>query len=221
MSRSGVSRKPAAPNSNASQSSALSRSNRSGKRWVRRVIASLDKHVKDGRFKGWIDCVAMCFPAAIQQIDLDASVNWLAGVDANRSVAKIGAGFTVPNTELNDLDFIAIRADELFAEIARKPTRLEFELRRNSRRHEQRALVNPPSFTDFCVAFCQRAHATIMRSARLDVTQDPGSARVSQFWGAQAASLCSPALENTRDTCATPWRLDCRSLFLFCQHWFA
>ncbi len=74
----------------------------------KRVIASLDKHVKDGRFKGWIDCVAMCFPAAIQQIDLDASVNWLAGVDANRSVAKIGAGFTVPNTELSDVDFIAV-----------------------------------------------------------------------------------------------------------------
>src|SRR6266699_3187543 len=26
----------------------------------KRVIASLDKHVKEGRFKCWMDCVAMC-----------------------------------------------------------------------------------------------------------------------------------------------------------------
>src|SRR5262249_46387615 len=65
----------------------------------KRMIAPLHKDVKNGCFKGWIGGVTVCFPAAIQQIDLDASVNWLAGVDANRSVAKIRSGFTVPNTD--------------------------------------------------------------------------------------------------------------------------
>ena len=70
----------------------------------------------------------MRFPAAIQQVDLDASVHGLARVDANGSVAKIRAGLTIPNSELDDINFIAIRGDEVFSEISRKPMRLEFEL---------------------------------------------------------------------------------------------
>src|SRR5207249_3085476 len=38
----------------------------------KRAVASLDKYVKHRRFEGWIGCVPVCFPAAIQQIDLDA-----------------------------------------------------------------------------------------------------------------------------------------------------
>jgi hypothetical protein len=94
----------------------------------KRVIAPLDEYVKDRRFKCRIDRVTMRFPAAIQQVDLDASVNGLARIDANGSVAKIRAGFTVPNSELDDINFIAIRGDEVFSEISRKPTRLKFEL---------------------------------------------------------------------------------------------
>jgi hypothetical protein len=94
----------------------------------KRTITSLDKHVKDGRFKGWIGCVTVCFPAAIYQIDLDATRNWPVAVDPNCSIAKIRAGFTIPNTKLNDVDFVAIRADEFFPEISRKPTRLQLQL---------------------------------------------------------------------------------------------
>ena len=73
------------------------------------AVASLDKDVKDGRFERWIRGMTVRFPTAIQQIDFDAAANWFAAVDANRSVAKIRAGFAVPGAELDDVDFIAGR----------------------------------------------------------------------------------------------------------------
>src|SRR5206468_6691014 len=109
-----------------------------------------------------------------QQIDLDASVNWLAGVDANCSVAKIRAGFTVPNAELHDVDFIAVRAGKLVPKIAGKPTRLQLQLGRNSRRREKRALMNASCIAHLRVALCQRAHARIMRTAYGNVTRSFG-----------------------------------------------
>src|SRR5438477_388249 len=69
-------------------------------------------------------------------VDLVATVNWFATVDPNCSIAKIRAGFTIPNTKLNDVDFVAIRADEFFPEISRKPTRLQLQLGWNPRRDE-------------------------------------------------------------------------------------
>jgi hypothetical protein len=52
----------------------------------------------------------------------------LAAVNPNCSIAKIRAGFAIPNAELNDIDFIVICADKLSAEISGEPTRLQFQL---------------------------------------------------------------------------------------------
>jgi hypothetical protein len=83
--------------------------------------------VKRGRFERWIRRMTMRFPAAIEEIDFDGTVNWFAAVDPNCSIAKIRAGFMVPNTELDNIDFVTIRADELFPKISRKPTRLHLQ----------------------------------------------------------------------------------------------
>jgi hypothetical protein len=84
--------------------------------------------VEHGCFENWIRRVAMGFPVAIEQIDFDGTVNWFAAVDPNCRVAKIRTVFTVPNTELDDIDLIAIRADELPSEISGKPAGLQLQL---------------------------------------------------------------------------------------------
>ena len=128
--------------------------------------------MKYGRFKGWIGCVTVCFPTPIQQIDLDTTRNWAVAIDPNCSIPKIRAGFTVPNPELNDFDLIAIRADEFFPKVSRKPTRLQLQLGWNPRRCEQRALMNASRIAHLRVALCQRAHARIMRTAMENVTAE-------------------------------------------------
>ena len=89
----------------------------------KRLIASLYKHVKDGRFEGWIGCVTVCFPAAIQQIDLDAPPNRLAAIYPNCSIPKVGTRFAVPSPELDDIDLVSGSANKMPAEIASKPAR--------------------------------------------------------------------------------------------------
>jgi len=87
----------------------------------------------------------MCFPAAIEQIDLYATANWLAAIYPNCSITKVRASFAVPDAELDDLDFVSGSADKLFAEISGKPARLQLQLGWNSRRNEQRALTDASS----------------------------------------------------------------------------
>jgi hypothetical protein len=88
------------------------------------AVTSLDKDVKHSRFEGWIGRVAMCFPTAIKQVDLDAAANWLAAIYPNCSIAKIRTSLTVPRAELDDVDLVSGGAGKVFAEIAGKPARL-------------------------------------------------------------------------------------------------
>jgi hypothetical protein len=68
------------------------------------------------------------FPAPVEQIDFDATINWFAPVDSNCGIAKIRAGFPVPHTELNYIDLVAIGAHELPSEISGKPACLQLQL---------------------------------------------------------------------------------------------
>ena len=97
------------------------------------ALASLDKDVKHSCFKGWISRVTVGFPTAIKQIDLDAAANRLALINPNCSIAKVGTGFTVPSAELDDIDLVSCRADELLTKISGKPARLQFQLGWDSR----------------------------------------------------------------------------------------
>jgi hypothetical protein len=63
----------------------------------------------------------MCFPTAIAHIQLDPAPNRLTAVYPDRSIAKIGSGFAVPRTELDDVDFVTSSADKVFAEISGEP----------------------------------------------------------------------------------------------------
>jgi len=126
--------------------------------------------VKHSRFESWIRCVPVCFPAAIEQIDLDAAANGLVVIDPNCSVTKIRSCFAVPSAELNDLDFISGGGDKMLAEISGKPACLQLQFRWNSRRREQRALMNASCIAHLRVALCQRAHARIMKRRGANVT---------------------------------------------------
>ena len=90
-----------------------------------------------------IGCVTVAFPTPIGNIKLDAAPNRLAAVYPDRSIAKIRPGFAVPCAELDDIDFVTGRGDKVFAEISRKPARLQLQFIWNARRDKQRTLTNP------------------------------------------------------------------------------
>src|SRR5947208_15442488 len=92
------------------------------------AVAPLDKHVQHSPIKGWIGRMTVCFPAAIQKIDLDATANWIAAVDSNRSISKIRACFAIPRTKLNNIDLVTGGSNEVFAEISSEPAGLQLEL---------------------------------------------------------------------------------------------
>jgi hypothetical protein len=100
------------------------------------MVTSLDKNVKHSRFERWVSRVTMCFPTAIKQIDLDAAANRFSAIYPNCSIAKVRASFTVPGTELDNLDLVSGRADKLFAEVSGKPARLQLQFRWQSRRRK-------------------------------------------------------------------------------------
>jgi hypothetical protein len=89
--------------------------------------------VQHSLIKSWIGRVTVGFPTPIQQIDLDATANWITAVYPNCSIAKIRARFSVPSTELNNIDLVACGGNEVFAEISGEPASLQLELRWNSR----------------------------------------------------------------------------------------
>src|SRR6266481_6953384 len=135
------------------------------------TVASLDKNVKHSRFERRIDRVTVCFPIAIEQVDLDAAATRLAPIYANCSITKIRASLAVPGAELDDLDFVSGSTNKTFAKIPGKPARLQFQLRWDSRRDKQRALTNAIGIAHLRVVICQSAHARIMKKARAKVTR--------------------------------------------------
>src|SRR5438876_33066 len=115
------------------------------------AVALLGEHVEHSLFKCRIRRVPVRFPVAIDQIDLDTTANWFTPVDPNRSIAKIGSGFTIPNTKLDNLDLVAGVADKVFPKIPSKPARLQLQFRWNPRRDEQSPLANTTDIAELCV----------------------------------------------------------------------
>src|SRR5205085_1713807 len=136
----------------------------------KRAIASLDKHMERGCFESRIGCVTVGFPAAIEQIYLDAARNWVAAIYSNCGITKIRSGLPIPGAELDNFDLISAGADKMFAEVSGKPARLQLQLGRNSRRHEQGAFTHASHVTHLHIALYERAHPRIMRSACANVT---------------------------------------------------
>ena len=114
--------------------------------------------------------MTVCFPTAIEQIDLDATANRLSAVYSNCSITKIRTGFAVPGAELDNIDLVSSSADKMFAEISGKPARLQLQLGWDARRDEKRAFTYTSGIARLRVAFCKGAHAQIMRRARSNVT---------------------------------------------------
>ena len=63
------------------------------------------ENMQYGSVEGRIGCVAVDLPILIGEIELNASADKFA-VDPDRRVRKIGTGFTIPSTELHDLDLL-------------------------------------------------------------------------------------------------------------------
>ena len=103
----------------------------------------LDEDVKDGVIERGIRGMAVRFPTAIGQVELDGAPKRLAAIDANRGVGKIGSGFAVPSAELNDLDLVAGYGSETPAEIAGEPAGLQFEFGRRAERGKEGAFMDP------------------------------------------------------------------------------
>jgi hypothetical protein len=140
----------------------------------KRAITSLNKHVKHGSFESRIGGVSVCFPAAIEQIDLDAAGNWFAAIYSNCSITKIRSSFAVPRAELDNVDLVSAGADKAFAEISGKPARLQLQLRWNSRCDEQGAFAHSSRVAHLRIALYERAHPRIMRRVRANVTYVSG-----------------------------------------------
>ncbi len=87
--------------------------------------------------------MTMCFPTAINNVELDAAADWLATVYPDRGIAKVGSGFAIPSAELDDVDLVAGGRDKMFAKISGEPTRLQLQFAGNSLRREERPLTDP------------------------------------------------------------------------------
>jgi len=74
----------------------------------------------------------LCFPTAINNIELDAAADWLAAVYLDCGIAKIGSSFTISAVKLDDVDLVTGNADETFAEITGEPARLQFQFSWNA-----------------------------------------------------------------------------------------
>src|SRR3954466_11569336 len=98
--------------------------------------------MKDDAVERRVGGMAVAFPTAIGQVELDGAADRIAAVDSNRGVGKIRAGFAVPGAELDDVDLIAGDGSKAPPEITREPAGLELEFARSAQRGEEGALVD-------------------------------------------------------------------------------
>src|SRR5207248_3760291 len=89
------------------------------------TVALFDEHVQHGLLKCRISRMTVCFPTAINNVELDAAADWLAAVYPDRGVAKIGSGLAIPGAKLDDVDLVGSGCDKMFAEISCEPARLQ------------------------------------------------------------------------------------------------
>ena len=135
------------------------------------AIAFVDENVKDCFVECGIRGMAMQLPIAVDQIDFDATATRFVAVDLNHRIGKIGTGFAIPSSELDDVDLFAGGADEISAELAGEPARLELELVRDAEWKKKRPFLNARAREHFAIAVGAGGHQRIMRIIRLNVTR--------------------------------------------------
>jgi len=96
--------------------------------------------------------MAMRFPTAIGQVELDRAANRFAAVDPDRRVGKIRTGFPIPGAELDDLDLVAGYRRKSSPKIAREPARLEFQFSRRAEGGKKRAFMDTRGIAKLGVA---------------------------------------------------------------------
>ena len=101
------------------------------------AVALMNEDVQDRVVEGGVGGVAVCFPAAIRQVELDRAADRIAAIEPDDGVGEIRAGGAIPGAELDDLDVIAGDGTESPAEVAGKPARLQFQFARRALRQER------------------------------------------------------------------------------------
>src|SRR5436309_5308088 len=91
-------------------------------RWLRH----LHEDMQHGLVERSVDRVAVRFPVPIGQIEFNAAADGFVPIHANRRAVKIRTRFTVPRSELHDLDWFARDRAKASPEITREPARLQF-----------------------------------------------------------------------------------------------
>ena len=106
------------------------------------AVALMNEDVQNRVVEGGVGGVAVRFPTAIGQVELDRAADRVAGIEPDDGVGEIRSGGAIPGAELNDLDVIAGDGMELSSEIAGKPARLQFQFARGALRRKERAFVD-------------------------------------------------------------------------------
>jgi hypothetical protein len=112
----------------------------------------LNKDVEDGIVESGVGGMAVRFPTTIREVELDRAAKWVAAVNSNGGVAKIGTSFAIPSAELDDLDLVAGDRSEAPTEIAGEPARLELELAGSAEVRKEGAFVNAGGITKLGVS---------------------------------------------------------------------
>ena len=89
--------------------------------------AAFEKEVQNRFIERRISGVPVQFPIPVGEIELDSAAHNRAIRHAQRDVVKIRTGFAIPNTELNDLNFVPGERVEFSAEFSCEPAGLQLE----------------------------------------------------------------------------------------------
>lgn len=111
------------------------------------ALALLHEDMQDGVIKRGVGGMAVRFPAAIGEIEFNGAANWVAVVDPDDGIGKIGARLAVPGAELDDLDLFSGHGNKAPAEIAGKPARLQFQLAQRALGGKERAFMDARGIT--------------------------------------------------------------------------
>ena len=90
-------------------------------------LTRLRKDMQHSLVKGRIYSMPVRVPVSVDHIEFDSTADCFTAVDANSSTVKVGTGFPVPGSELDDLNFVAGDGTKLATEIAGEPARLQFQ----------------------------------------------------------------------------------------------
>ena len=102
----------------------------------------MNEDVQDRVVEGRVGGVAVRFPAAIGQVELDRAANRFAGIEPDDGVGEIRTGGAVPGAKLDDLNVVPRDGTKSPAEVAGEPARLQLQFARDALRRKERAFVD-------------------------------------------------------------------------------